>query len=193
MTAKKEYKTSADFLPFIFEDLETKNNLLNTARTLKDKTGVENLLASTLIFASLTEYLAQHLLQNLRYLVYRASYLRLNAVVFIDQTDRDQTKGLGETIKALTEFEFPDKQNVIKLLNKFNKSRNHFFHEFMKINNQNGSKFDLDIKIIRECTEDFIDKLNTIYPGLGAMTWDAPQAEDTTSKSSVGKNKKNGA
>lgn len=192
---KKDYQTSTDFLPFIHEDLETKDNLLGLARSLKNKDGIENSLSSTMIYASLTEYLAQHLLQNLRYLAYRATYLRLSAVVFIDQRHKEQVRGLGETIISLSEFEFPDKQDVIKLLKKFNKARNHFFHQFMKINNQNAGKFDEDIKIIRECTEDLIDKFNTIYQGLGVMAWDNTERsdQDTKPNKKTGKDTKHGA
>jgi hypothetical protein len=186
--SKKHYKSSAEFLPFIYEDLDTKNNLIALARSLKDKDGIENSLSSTLIYASLTEYLAQHLLQNLRYLAYRATYLRLNAVVFIDQREKEQVKGLGETIAALSEFEFPDKNEVMSLLKKFNKARNHFFHQFMKINNSNANQFDKDTRIIRECTEDLIDKFNVIYAGLSSQTWEGltptstPDQNDKTSK-----------
>lgn len=187
--AKRNYKTSAEFLPFIYEDLETKNNLIALARELKDKDGIENSLSSTMIYASLTEYLAQHLLQNLRYLTYRATYLRLNAIVFMDQRDKEQVKGLGETISSLSEFEFPDKVDVINLLKKFNGARNHFFHQFMGINNNNSVQFDKDIRTIRECTEDLIDKFNTIYLGLHAQTWETPPPQPEAKKDKVKQDK----
>jgi len=185
--SKKDYKSSADFLPFIYEDLDTKNNLIALARGLKDKNGIENSLSSTLIYASLTEYLAQHLLQNLRYLAYRATYLRLNAIVFMDQRNKEQVRGLGETISALSEFEFPDKAQVINLLKKFNRARNHFFHQFMRINNSNATQFDKDTKVIRECTEDLIDKFNTIYTGLGAQTWESLPTQNINGENSTPK------
>lgn len=170
-------KTQKPFQPFIFEDVDTKNSLLTLARESAAKQEVENILSSTMIFAAITEYLAQHLLENLRYFMYTSTYANFGAIIFLDQRNKEQKRGLGETIDALNEYEFPDKQNTVNLLKKFNKCRNHFFHKFMNLNNENVSDYSEDIRIIRETTEELIGKINVIYSGLGKILIPQPNVD----------------
>lgn len=159
-------KVKKDFVPLAHEDLDTKNSLLNLARELGKKEGIENIISSVMIYAGMTEYLAQHLLSSLRYFVYQVTYGGSGAVAFLDQRDKRQKRGLGETIDALGNFEFPDKSEIIDLLKKFNKSRTHFFHELIAVNNENWMDYQEDINNITQLTEEFINKLNVVYKGL---------------------------
>lgn len=174
----KQKKDNKVFVPLTHEDVDTKNSLLNTARELASKEGIENVISSTMIYAGMTEYLAQHLLSNLRYFAYDTTHANSGAIMYIDQRNKRQRKGLGETIENLKDYEFPDKKKVLNLLIDFNRSRTHFFHEFVAINDSNVSEYQDDIQTIAKCTEELVNLLNVIYAGMGRIMIPQPIQDD---------------
>lgn len=74
-------KNRNQFIPFSHEELELKNALVEKARELKNKPEFESKLASAMIYASMTEYLAEHLLENLRFFAYRSTYIHYAGII----------------------------------------------------------------------------------------------------------------
>jgi hypothetical protein len=159
--AKKQFK------PFTHDDLELKNGLIEYARSIKDKKEIETRLASAMIYSNFAEYMAGHLLENLRHLMYQSTHRDFAGILFIDQRNKkDKTPTLGVIIDLLRQFGFPDKDDVLELLSDIGCSRNNLFHNFAKSDVKGFEILGADIDIINEKTEELFIKINTIYAGL---------------------------
>jgi hypothetical protein len=165
-------KSAGKFIPFTHDDLELKNQLIGYARLLADKTDAEAHLACAMIYASFAEYVAGHLLDSLRHLVYQTTYNQYAGILFIDERKVKQDgKGLplGALTKLLQAYVFPDKDEIITLLQGVTKSRNNLFHNFARADADGFGVFDDDILMIKNNTEEVLQKVNTIYAGLGKI------------------------
>lgn len=111
-----------EFTPFTHEELELKNALLSEARELKDKERFSERLASAMIYASIVEYLGEHLLVNLRYLVYRTTYTEFAGIIFIDERKNPGKQTLGAITDLLRKYNFPDKEGIVKILQSITKT-----------------------------------------------------------------------
>lgn len=160
--AKKQFK------PFTHDDLELKNELINYARSIKDKKEVETRLASAMIYSNFAEYMAGHLLENLRHLMYQSTYRDFAGILYIDlrNTKDKRPPMMGTTIDLLRQFSFPDKEGVLDLLVDISNSRNNLFHNFARSDTKEFEKLGTDIDTVNEKTEDLFIKINTIYMGL---------------------------
>lgn len=155
-----------NFHLFTHEEIEVKNALLNESRNLSKNEQFGSRLASAMIYVSLTEYLAQHLLENLSYLVYKSTYIDYAAILYIDERSKSGKQTLGQLINNIKKYSFPDKNEVIEILGKIAKSRNHLFHNLAKTSLKDWPELDKDIKEIQEDVEQFIEKINIISSGL---------------------------
>jgi hypothetical protein len=176
---------SQQFVPFSHEDLELKNALVGNARELRSSEGIGAQLSSALIYASITEYLAENLLANLRFLVYRSSYVNFAGIVFIDERKKSPKQTLGESKNNLEKYSFPDKPDIMAILSEINKSRNNLFHNLAKTKESELEKIDADIKCIQDSTEEFIEKVNVLYAGLQKLI--LPEASQEPSSDKEGK------
>lgn len=155
------------FIPFGHENLDLKKELVNHARSLKDKTDFDSQLVSTFLYISFAEYLGNHLLVNLRHLVNIGTYNQFAGILFIDETDDSRSKTIGQILKEIDKFDFPDKKGIKILLSQIQKLRNKFFHTFIESNIKELEKMIKDdLPQIREKTEDLITKIDVIYAGL---------------------------
>jgi len=172
----------AKFVPFAHEDLELKNYLIEYARTLSTKEDAEAQIACAVIYASFAEYMAGHLLDNLRYLVYQTTYRDYAGILYQDERDDKKIRTMGQTINLLRAFGFPDKEDILRLLEQVSKSRNNLFHNFAKADAKGFEVLDADIARIKEDTEEIFAKVNTIYAGLQKIIIDPDQATSLTTK-----------
>lgn len=176
---KSNKKPKKIFLPFTHQDLELKNELINYARDLKAKQGFENQLAAVFIYASFTEYLGNHLLDNLRYFVHKGSYNQFAGILFIDETNKDEVLTLGRIIDKLKVFSFPDKDGVIDLFEDICEARNNIFHNFAKSDMSGIEKIvTVDIITIIDKTEQLVEKINVIYAGLQTILLPQPDLSE---------------
>ncbi len=159
-------KKDDKFVPFIHENLELKNQLIEWARSLKNKLEPEAQLASVMIYANFTEYLAEHLLETMRYIIYQGSYNQFAGIVFINNDVDTKPVFMRDKLKELSKYEFPDKKQLLTMFTQINKKRNNLFHNLAKADQDQLSEFDSDMQKIQEQTEELFAKINTIYAGL---------------------------
>ncbi len=145
------------------------------ARGLKGGAGVGDQLAGVVIYASLTEYLAENLLENLRQLVYYTTYIQYAGILFLDERNDESKRTLGQTVRELEKYYFPDRDEIIRLLKEITESRNNVFHNLAKVDQEKAMEIDADLKSIMENGEELINKIDVIYVGLGKMLLPAPE------------------
>lgn len=166
------------FKPFEHDDLEIKNSLIDYARDISHKTDVEAVLACAMIYASFAEYLSGHLLDNLRHLIYQTTYRDFAAILYIDQRRNKETRTMNRVAGLLRDYEFPDKKEIIELIEEIAQRRNNLFHNFAQIDQKKSEIFDEDVKIIKNSTEELLSKVNTVYAGLQKILLDPKQASE---------------
>jgi len=160
------YKEIESFTPFLHENFESKNQLIIFART-QDKTKVEGVLAATIIYVNLVDYIAQNLLDNLRKMISILGYKACGAVFFYDPSEERKNISLGELKRELCSYSFPDKDSFLNELVEFNKVRNRIMHDLMNVNlKSNASRFDQDLALISGKAESILTKYNTITQGI---------------------------
>jgi len=166
------------FIPLAHEHLELKNGLINYARELRKKGGLENQLALTFIYVSFAEYLANNLLENLRHFIHTGSYNQFAGILFIDERNQDKTKTLGQTIGDLGKFNFPDKQGILRVLSDINQARNKLYHNFISSDPKKMEEIlSTDMVSIQDKTEEVLAKINVIYAGLQKILAPQPTQE----------------
>lgn len=162
MTRKKK-QTSA-FQPFVHENLELKNELVELARSNINDDAIEKRLSAVLIYSNIAEYLAENLLDNLNHFIFQNSYKSFWGILYIETASWNSTRTLGQIIPELKKFSFPDKEWILNCLQKIVESRNKIFHNFWK--SDIDTMQDLltsDLPTIASKTEEFIRKINTVY------------------------------
>jgi len=159
-----------DFIPFEHKDLELKNNTINFARQ-QNTNELTGILAATLIYANLVDYLAKSILENLRRMISIDSYKNFSAVFFYNSSKKRINLSLGELKKELSNFCFPDKESFLQKIEKFNDKRNQVMHNLIE-KNFNAEEFNKDLKEIANLAEEILIKYNTISTGI-STTWQA--------------------
>lgn len=164
-----------EFIPFEHKNLEYINGSLNLARQQRQSGTLEGMMASTLIYTNLVEYLTNNLLENLQQMIFILTYHSFNSVFFVKNKEITKVKlpkTLGQLREILSSYEFPDSQAFLGLLQKFSEVRNAIFHRLLTI-----SKKELDLGIVdkqfsdlRDLAEEILDKYNTIIKGI-TTTW----------------------
>jgi hypothetical protein len=169
-------KKKKKFQPFVHDNLEIKNELLQLARKAKESSSIENDLASVLIYSNIAEYLAENLLDTLNHFIYTNSYNGFGGILFVESVSRSGKKTLNQTVEELSKFNFPDKVGILDCFRKIAESRNRIFHNFAKSDIDSIKELlEKDLPIIQEECEEVINKINTIYAGLQKIL--APQIE----------------
>ena len=160
-------------MPFIHKNLEIKNELIELARKLREGDfKLENALASVVIYSNIAEYLAEHLLENLNYLVKESSYKYFSGFVYIASTySTERNMTLGTYIHELRKFSFPDKENILGHFRNICEARNRIFHNFARSDIEEIKKFiDNDLPGIQDECEELLKKMNIVYDGLQKLT-----------------------
>lgn len=159
------------FQPFIHENLEIKNELIQLARNARvNERKLENDLASVLIYSNIAEYLAENLLETLNHFIYQNSYKDFAGILFVKSVSRPGKMTLNQTVSEIEKFSFPDKENILACLRKIAEARNKIFHNFAKSDlNSIKELLNTDLPIIQDECEAVIIKINTIYAGLNKI------------------------
>lgn len=157
-----------EYIPFEHDNVNYINGLIAFAREKGKSKETENIIASSVIYANLVEYLASHLLKNMRHMMYLLSYFQMNGVLFVKSDEKKSgSKTLGQLKNELENYEFPDKQDFVKLLEKFNTARISLIHKIMDVKNeQEINKVDNDLSEIQAKAEEILQKYNVIIQGI---------------------------
>lgn len=166
------------FVPFTHDELELKNALVQMARNLKNRDEFESKLASAMIYASVAEYLASHLLENLRYFSYKSMYVNYAGILFIDERSDQKPKTLGNIKSLLEKYQFPDRDEVVGTIQEISECRNDLFHNLARTSTNDFHRLEEEIKIIQDQTEIFIEKINVVYSGLQKILIPISSEED---------------
>lgn len=160
-----------EYIPFEHDNLEYINNLIAFARSQKSKKTSEGAIASVVIYSNLAEYLAGNLVKNMRHMIYLVSYFQLQGILFIKSTEeKSNPKTLGQLKNDLSNYEFPDKGDFLKLINELNIKRNNLLHRLMTPKNEKGiNELDTDIEIMQIKAEEMLQKYNVITEGLKSI------------------------
>lgn len=170
----KNNKPVKTFHPFTHENLDIKNELLNLARKARasgEERKLENDLASILLYSSIAEYLAENLFENLTYFVKTSTYNNFAGILFVEKiSNKDNHMTLGEMMREIDKFSFPDKKEIMKCFDAVCTARNRIFHDLAKSDiNSITEMLSKDLPLIQEKCEELIAKINTIYLGLGKV------------------------
>ena len=155
----------AQFIPFVHENFEFKKNLIQAARD-QDKTALPGLLSATLIYVNTVDYLAYHILENLRMIVYLTTYNELGAIVFYEGKNERKDEPLGNVISELKNYSFPDKEGFLEDLNDFNELRKRYVHNFLKIAPKDVERADRELIEVINISERIISKYDKITQGI---------------------------
>lgn len=186
MSIKKSEKN----LPFIHHNFDITLNLLTLARdlTIKSKdedADVSNVLASTIVYVSIVEYLAQYLLNSMRELVKNSTYQGFNGIMYINETNRNEKFTLGQYVTELKKYNFPDSQEIIKLFEEISKARNTVFHNLSKMDENEIRKIDQCMDLIPDLAEELINKIDTVSDGFRKMIYPQQNSLKTDGDTSV--------
>ena len=166
------FKYIHSFVAFQHENTETKNNIINLART-QDRTKAEGALTATLIYANVIDYIAKHLLENLCKMTSIYTFQKFGGVFHPDYSKKKTNLPIGQLQNELQLFEFPQKEDFMDLLQEFKELRNQAMHNLMQLDPQDTTnKIDKDLERIVEIAEDILAKYNTISTGLVSI-WNA--------------------
>lgn len=157
-----------DYIPFEHDNIDYVNGLINFAREQKNKGTPESILASAVIYTNLVEYLSTHLIKNIRHIIYLISYFQLRGVLFVKSEYKTKVpKTLGAIKSELEYYEFPDKSELLNLIEKFSKARNNLFHKLLdKRTQEEINKLDVDLLEMQSTAEEVLQKYNVITAGI---------------------------
>lgn len=158
----------SQFIPFLHDNFEFKQNLIKLARE-QDKGDIGGILTATLIYVNTVDYLASHVLENLRKIVYLTTYTEHNAKLFYSGKNERTDETLGYTIEKLKNYDFPDREGFIDDLCKFNQLRNKYVHNFLKLDASNPeevNKGNNELAEVIKISERIITKYDRISQGI---------------------------
>lgn len=159
--------SSKKFMPFIHDNLELKNALIDLARKLKGDGGFSNQISSAFIYINFVEYLAGNLLDHLCHIVHHGTYNQFAGILFVERSKRKKTLTLGQIVGEIEKFSFPDKTEIIDLFQNITTIRNKIFHEFATLDIEDIRKvIEEDVACLQVKSENLLTKLNIIYLGL---------------------------
>jgi uncharacterized protein with HEPN domain len=162
------YNDIANFIPFEHGNLEFKNNLISNARN-QNKTTLEGMFTAVLIYANVVDYISRSLLKNIAQMVSISSYKKFNGIFFYENGAHREfdSMPLGELIKELKNFDFPNKNDYLGRLKEFKSLRNQIMHNLLEVDpNDQTKKIDNDLEKIVKISEDLLTKYNVIVTGL---------------------------
>ncbi len=164
------YKDIHKYIPFEHDNIDFKNNIINTARN-QDKTKVEGSFTAVLVYTNVVDYLAKHLLQNLSKMVSIYSFNKFGGTFFYDGSSKSYNLPLGNLIRELNYFDFPNKKDFLERLSDFNKLRIGVIHNLMQLEpNDPTNNLDASVLQIGNIAEDLLKKYTSIVNGL-TIAW----------------------
>lgn len=160
--------------PFLHQDLEIKNELIEYARKFRQKYYEEDddmapYFASALLFANLADYLAAHLLDGLKQITEEATREYMNGRVVIRRKSEIDVP-LEKTTRQLKEYDFPSKDKVLELLAIVRKGRNKIAHEIFKTPGEQLEEIGKALAEVCDKTEELVDVINAIYRDMPPTT-----------------------
>lgn len=155
------------WIPFSHDNLEYKQRVLQIAREQK-LNEVSGALTATLIYVNAVDYVASHLLENLRVITYLILHNETNGAFFYKNEKLDnQGLPLGKIISKLKKYSFPDKTTFIKDLEKFNDLRIKYVHNFLSFTKKDlEEKVDIELRDLYTTAEAIILRYDTIVRGM---------------------------
>lgn len=160
-----------EYIPFEHENANYINSLIAFARDQRKKGTTESALATTVVYANLVEYLAGHLVTNIKHMIHLLSYFSMKGVLFPKSgSNKDRNKPLSQLKDELVKYEFPDSQSFIQLVGLFNGARNRLLHNLMNAKNDTEvKKLDADIVEIQRLAEEILQQYNVIIQGVQSI------------------------
>ena len=156
-------KNISSYVPFWHENFEFKKLVIDLAR--KQPPTFEGIHVAALIYVNAVDYIAQHLLEHLMNMTYLATNHEFNCVMFFDVVKPEHVS-LGNTIRELNKYEFPDKKDFMEGLNEFVTIRNRLLHNLLTLSPEEVNKLNDDFQKIKDLGEGLLIKYDTITNGI---------------------------
>ncbi len=152
--------------PFFHEEIEVKVKFLNLAREFRTSNEIEKELASAMLYANMAEYLAYHLIESLRQIIFTGSKTFWNGSVYLDSRNLAEKETIGQIAKQLKKFGFPSKEVIIPLLERIAKNRNKIMHNILRTPASELQAIDESIRQLADDCEELVSAIDDIYRGL---------------------------
>lgn len=152
--------------PFLHDEIEVKKKFLELARDFSTSKELEKELASVMLYANLSEYLAYHLLESLRQVVFSGSKAFWNGVVYYDSRGASEKMTIGQIAIELKTYGFPSKELIIPKLKRIAENRNKVMHNMLRTPGSQLDQIDEAISQLSSDVEDLVDLIDDIYRGL---------------------------
>lgn len=149
------------YKPFFHDNFDIKKSVLDIART-QDITTVPGVLTSVLINVNAVDYVAGHLYKHFQIMQSLITFNELNSVVYANCDVMRYNLTLGELIKKLEVYEFPEKSDFIQGLKEFNNLRNKYIHNLLSLSKKELNSSSKDFKKIIDLGNILLDKFDTI-------------------------------
>lgn len=156
-------KDIGSYIPFIHENFEFKKGVIELAR--KQPQTFEGIHVATLIYVNAIDYIAQHLLEHLMYMTYLLTNKEFNCVIFYSQVKPDNVS-LGNTMRELNKYEFPDKKDFMEGLNEFVSIRNRLLHNLLSLSSEEIAKLSDDFTKIKELGDGLLTRYDSVTEGI---------------------------
>jgi hypothetical protein len=152
--------------PFFHEEIEVKKRFLEIARDFANSSDIEKELASALLYANMSEYLAYHLLESLKQTVFSGSKAFWNGNVYLDARDTSEKLTIGQIAQELKRYGFPSKELIIPLLRRITTNRNKIMHNMLRLPASEMGQIDTAITELVQDSEQLVNSIDDIYRGL---------------------------
>jgi hypothetical protein len=153
--------------PFFHEEIEVKKKFLELAREFKNSDELEKELASAMLYANMSEYLAYNLIESLKQSIYSGSKAFWNGSIYVNLSgNKDNRMTIGQIAVELRKFGFPSKEIIIPLLDRIAQNRNTIMHKMLRTPAGRLEEIDQSIRELAEDTEELVIAIDDIYRGL---------------------------
>ena len=159
-------KTIGSFIPFLHDNFQFKRNVIDLAR--KQPQTFEGIHTATLIYVNAVDYIALHLLENLRYITYLVTNNELNDIIFFSNVKKDGIP-LGKVMYELEKYEFPDKNDFMSGLTEFGKIRNKLVHNLLSLTPDEINKISDDFEEIKKLSEALLNRYDIMVKGMSSI------------------------
>ena len=159
--------------PFSHESLEVKQRFLELARNYHEKSRVEEdgeislayELSAALLYMNVADYLAEYLVDGIAMLTQTGTNNYYHGVIAIRPRTRNYLN-IGESIKELKKFDFPQREDILKMLNEVNSARNQVAHQILKVKVEDLDKIDKAVSDLADKTEELVVLVDQIQLGM---------------------------
>lgn len=153
-------------VPFFHEEIEVKQKFLEIARDFSSSEDIEKELAAALLYTNMSEYLAFHLLESLKQIIFSGSKSFWNGSVYLDARDSSERLTIGQIAAELKNYGFPSKELILPLLKRIAKNRNKIMHRMLRTPSDKLDEIDEAIRELVADSEQLINYIDDIYRGL---------------------------